>query len=273
MKYIKEYKLYNLSENHSSDVYTYDIIDRDNFDRAFDYSMEGKLESITDRELDIMESYFRSRRISYFMDKDSSLINGMVCFRIYEVLPENERNCITLYKMPDDWYYVYLIQIYPLNLEYYKCDEVFGVIELFKDKLGYMVESIGTRSGLDVSYRKTRDNMKKISNSDYYQRLFSMSDASDNQSQLDEILSTGVSMDDISYNILLDKLKDYGYYNLNITDSQNYLSCRNYWGVVHIYSCADEWFLVLCIDAWYKCDQLSGVIRLLDDVQACIAYE
>ena len=272
MEKIKTFESFE-SENHSSDVYTYDIIDRDNFDRAFDYSIEGKLESITDKELDIMESYFRSRRISYFMDKDSSLINGMVCFRIYEVLDCPAGQWIhpypetTLYKMPDDWYYVYL------NWDYYKCDEVYGVIELFKDKLGYMVESIGTRSGLDVSYRKTRDNMKKISNSDYYQRLFSMSDASDNQSQLDEILSTGVSMDDISYNILLDKLKDYGYYNLNITDSQNYLSCRNYWGVVHIYSCADEWFLVLCIDAWYKCDQLSGAIRLLDDVQACIVYE
>lgn len=212
---------------------------------------------------------------------------------------KNEFSPIMIYKLPDEWYVASI-----LGYGQFKCDQLEGLYRLIDDyreeynsqKKGYNLDTNKLRV-VDMKYlklfeeyaivrlqmadgkmvnwlpappRKLRregdhdsviGSLKNLSNDNYYHKI-SVSDSMILSNDLD-------SMNDTTYNTLLSKLKALGYYDISITDTKSYLSGRSDWLNIHIYSCSDEWFIVLALE-YYKCDQLSGVIKLIDDIQNCI---
>lgn len=188
---------------------------------------------------------------------------------------KNEFSPIMIYKLPDEWY---VVSIYGYGQ--FKCDQLGGLYRLIDDyreeyekEEGINLDTNKLRV-VDMKYLKlyedfdfvsnyesTMNKLKNLSNDNYYQKI-SVSDSLTLSNDLD-------SMNDTTYTTLLNKLKSLDYYNINITDSKTYLSARSDWLNIHIYSCSDEWFIVLAPE-YYKCDQLSGVIKLIDDIQNCI---
>ncbi len=192
---------------------------------------------------------------------------------------KNEFSPIMIYKLPDEWYVVSI-----LGYGQFKCDQLEGLYRLiddyreeynltFSQEEGYNFDTNKLRvvdmkyiklyDGFDFvsNYDSTMNKLTKLSNNNYYQKI-SVSDSLTLSNDLD-------SMNDTTYTTLLDKLKSLGYYDIYITDTKSYLSVRSDWLNIHIYSCSDEWFVVLALE-YYKCDQLSGVIKLIDDIQNCI---
>lgn len=192
---------------------------------------------------------------------------------------KNEFSPIMIYKLPDEWYVVSI-----LGYGQFKCDQLEGLYRLiddyreeynltFSQEEGYNFDTNKLRV-VDMKYLKlyedfdfvsnyesTMNKLTNLSNNNYYQKI-SVSDSLTLSNDLD-------SMNDTTYTTLLDKLKSLGYYDIYITDTKSYLSVRSDWLNIHIYSCSDEWFVVLALE-YYKCDQLSGVIKLIDDIQNCI---
>lgn len=188
---------------------------------------------------------------------------------------KNEFGPIMIYKLPDEWYVVSI-----LGYGQFKCDQLGGLYRLIDDyreeyekEEGFNLDTNKLRV-VDMKYLKlyedfdfvsnyesTMNKLTNLSNNNYYQKI-SVSDSLTLSNDLD-------SMNDTTYTTLLNKLKSLDYYNINITDSKTYLSVRSDWLNIHIYSCSDEWFIVLALE-YYKCDQLSGVIKLIDDIQNCI---
>lgn len=188
---------------------------------------------------------------------------------------KNEFGPIMIYKLPDEWY---VVSIYGYGQ--FKCDQLGGLYRLIDDyreeyekEEGINLDTNKLRV-VDMKYLKlyedfdfvsnyesTMNKLTNLSNDNYYQKI-SVSDSLTLSNDLD-------SMNDTTYTTLLNKLKSLDYYNINITDSKTYLSVRSDWLNIHIYSCSDEWFIVLALE-YYKCDQLSGVIKLIDDIQNCI---
>jgi len=189
---------------------------------------------------------------------------------------KDEFGPIRIYKLPDEWYVASI-----LGYGQFKCDQLEGLYRLIDDyreeyekEEGINLDTNKLRV-VDMKYLKlyedfdfvsnyesTMNKLKNLSNDNYYQKI-SVSDSLTLSNDLD-------SMNDTTYTTLLNKLKSLDYYNINITDSKTYLSVRSDWLNIHIYSCSDEWFIVLALEYNYKCDQLSGVIKLIDDIQNCI---
>jgi hypothetical protein len=189
---------------------------------------------------------------------------------------KDEFGPIRIYKLPDEWYVASI-----LGYGQFKCDQLEGLYRLIDDyreeyekEEGINLDTNKLRV-VDMKYLKlyedfdfvsnyesTMNKLKNLSNDNYYQKI-SVSDSLTLSNDLD-------SMNDTTYTTLLNKLKSLDYYNINITDSKTYLSARSDWLNIHIYSCSDEWFIVLALEYNYKCDQLSGVIKLIDDIQNCI---
>lgn len=114
----------------------------------------------------------------------------------------------------------------------------------------------------DPSSLRVMNKIRNISNDNYYYD-YDISDG-DNQNLADDL----VYMDDATYNILSDKFKSLGYSDIS-RDAGYCISAKNDWVNIHVYSCSDEWFIVIA-HGHYKCDQVEGVIKLIDDLQYCI---
>jgi hypothetical protein len=72
------------------------------------------------------------RKLSNLLGKRCSIeVNG------YELEINKNLNEISIYLMDDEWYYVNLVTSYVsgrVDKKYYKCDQLYGLIELLKDK-------------------------------------------------------------------------------------------------------------------------------------------
>lgn len=198
---------------------------------------------------------------------------------------KDEFGPIRIYKLPDEWYVVSI-----LGYGQFKCDQLEGLYRLIDDyreeynsqKKDYNLDTNKLRV-VDMKYIKlyegfvhqeeiddfvsnyesTMNKLTKLSNDNYYTNYTVLLD--DDRVKLSETL---IDMDDKTYNIIYDKLKGLGYININ-KDADFCISAKNDWLNIHVYSCSDDWFIVVAL-GYYRCDQLMGVIKLIDDIQNCI---
>jgi len=194
---------------------------------------------------------------------------------------KNEFSPIMIYKLPDEWYVVSI-----LGYGQFKCDQLEGLYRLiddyreeynltFSQEEGYNFDTNKLRvvdmkyiklyDGFDFvsNYDSTMNKLTKLSNDNYYCDYTVLLD--DDRVKLSKTL---IDMDDKTYNIVYNKLKDLGYININ-KDADFCISANNDWVNIHVYSCSDDWFIVVAL-GYYRCDQLMGVIKLIDDIQNCI---
>lgn len=109
-------------------------------------------------------------------------------------------------------------------------------------------------------YSEVMDKITSIKNGEYYNPL-----SDDERTKLADDL---VEMNRETIDVLTKKFTNLQYRNIE-QDAEWCLSAKNDWVNVYVYSCRDEWFVVIAY-GYYKCDQIDGVLHLLDDIQKCI---
>lgn len=109
-------------------------------------------------------------------------------------------------------------------------------------------------------YSMVMDKIHSIKNDIYYTEL-----SDDERTTLANSL---IDMNEKTIKVLKDKFEGLGYREIK-TRNKCCVSAKNDWVNVYVYSCTDEWFAVIA-SGGYKCDQIDGVLQLIDDIQRCI---
>jgi hypothetical protein len=140
MKFIK------LFEHHNS---YYEILDEDTFNEViFDDGVYGKWISFNHTETTQIKSILNkvlhdkdpNRYFKYYHIKKLIVMGEETnAIDIYQPNGNYIDRKLCVYKLPDEWYYVYDTVYYPTNAGgeflYYKCDQFDGLMRLFEDIL------------------------------------------------------------------------------------------------------------------------------------------